>query len=60
MKFKRIKLPRKRKKEFIKDLGRGQYLAFRILNEIFIEEGESLYPTFQSRYKDSLKVKKRY
>lgn len=32
------KLPRKRKKAFIKSSGRENYLAFRIINEIDFEE----------------------
>ena len=32
------KLPRKRKKAFIKNSSRGNYLAFQIINEIAFEE----------------------
>lgn len=32
------KLPRKRKKAFIKDSSSGNYMAFRIINEIEIDE----------------------
>jgi hypothetical protein len=32
------KLPRKRKKAFIKEHGRGTYIAFQMVNEIVLEE----------------------
>jgi hypothetical protein len=32
------KLPRKRKKAFIKNSSRGNYMAFQIINEIALEE----------------------
>ena len=35
----KIKLPRKRKKAFIKALGRGEYIAARILGDLLREDG---------------------
>lgn len=32
------KLPRKQKKAFIKEQGRGSYIVFQILNELDLEE----------------------
>lgn len=41
--MKKIKLPRKRKKEFIKVLGKSNYLAFQILNEVLNKTNFPLY-----------------
>lgn len=38
MKIKKVKLPRKRKKRFIKSESKSNYLVCKILNEIVIEE----------------------
>jgi hypothetical protein len=37
--MKKVKLPRKRKKAFIKAKGKGEYIASKILGEILLEEG---------------------
>jgi len=38
----KIKLPRKRKKEYMKRHGRSDYFGVRILNEILLEEAKTV------------------
>ena len=42
----KIKLPRKRKKEFIKQKSRSDYYMAKILGEIYVEEGRKFGDRF--------------
>jgi hypothetical protein len=59
----KIKLPRKRKKEYIKQKSRGDYYMTRILSEILVEEerkfGDRFYELRVPRKNDS-KTNNRY
>ena len=44
--MKKIKLPRKRKKEFIKENGKMKYMTSVILGEVLMEENKKHYDRF--------------
>ena len=57
----KVKLPRKRKKAYIKANGKSNYIALQILNELLIEDGignDRFYSYREAKTKKEFKLSK--